>query len=314
MAFAPRTIHALIRGPEDAPPRLEVLFLGLFGPNGPLPFHLTEYARDRIRQHGDATFARFADIFHHRLLSLFYRAWANAQPTVNLDRPDADRFANSVGALFGLASPSVQDRDTVDDHAKLHYSGLLSAGPRHPGGLQAILEDFFGLPVRLDEFVGRWTEIPSECRCLLGSEASRPLLGRNSTLGSHVWDCQQTFRIVIGPVAWPDYRRLLPGGESLIKLVDLVRNYLNDELIWELQLILRREQTPPVRLGMEGHLGLNTWIEPDGLVRDADDFCYHPQLEQDMQQAPWLARELAELHDDVMKTCVQVPMPITTEN
>lgn len=313
LAFAPRTIHALIREPGDVPPRLEVLFLGLFGPNGPLPFHLTEYARDRIRQHGDATFARFADIFHHRLLSLFYRAWANAQPTVNLDRPDADRFANSVGALIGLASPAVQDRDTVDDHAKLHYAGLMSAGPRHPGGLQAILEDFFGLPVRLDEFVGRWTEIPAECRCLLGSEASRPMLGRNSSIGSHVWDCQQTFRIVIGPVAWPDYGRLLPGGESLVKLVDLVRNYLNDELIWELQLILLREQTPPVRLGTEGHLGLNTWIEPDGLVCDADDFCYHPQLEQDVQQTPWLARDLAELHHDVMETCVQVPTPITTE-
>jgi type VI secretion system protein ImpH len=176
------------------------------------------------------------------------------------------------------------------------------------------LEDFFGLPVRLDEFVGRWTEIPPEYRCLLGSEASPPMLGRNSTLGSHVWDCQQTFRIVIGPVAWPDYRRLLPGGESLVKLVDLVRNYLNDELIWELQLILRREQTPPVRLGREGHLGLNTWIEPDGLVRDADDFCYHPQLEQDVQQTPWLARDLAELHDDVKETPVRLLTTITTEN
>ncbi|MCL4206863.1 MAG: type VI secretion system baseplate subunit TssG [Pirellulaceae bacterium] len=296
MAFAPRTIHALVPGPNGTPPRLEVLCFGLFGPNGPLPFHLTEYARDRIRHHGDATFARFADIFHHRLMSLFYRAWANAQPTVNLDRPEANRFATSVGALVGLASSATQHRDAVPDHAKLHYSGLLSAGPRHPGGLRAMLEDFFGLPVQLEEFVGRWTEIPAECRCVLTREGHPPMLGMTSTIGSHVWDCQQTFRIVIGPLSLADYRRLLPGGESLTKLADMVRNYLNDELIWELKLILLQPQVPPVRLGTDGHLGLNAWIEPDGLLRDADDFCHHPQLEQNLKQTPWLARDLAELH------------------
>ena len=97
MAFAPRTVSSLVPGGDGVPPRMEVFFFGLFGPHGPLPLHLTEYARNRLRQAGDPTFARFADIFHHRLLSLFYRAWANAQPTVNLDRPESDRFADYVG-------------------------------------------------------------------------------------------------------------------------------------------------------------------------------------------------------------------------
>ena len=80
-------------GAGGRPPRLQVRLFGLLGPNGPLPLHLTEYARERLRHAGDPTLSRFLDLFHHRFLALFYRAWAQAQPHVNRDRPDDDRFA-----------------------------------------------------------------------------------------------------------------------------------------------------------------------------------------------------------------------------
>ena len=315
MAFAPRTVSSLVPGGDGVPPRMEVFFFGLFGPHGPLPLHLTEYARNRLRQAGDPTFARFADIFHHRLLSLFYRAWANAQPTVNLDRPESDRFADYVGALIGLATPAMRQRDSLPDHFKLHFAGRLASAARHPEGLRAMIAEFFGLPVAIEEFVGRWTEIPESSRCELGGPAaamggklpsgdeagknpqpghsppargtmsgtvypwSWSMLGVSSTIGQFVWDCQQTFRIVIGPVSLDDYRRLLPGGKSLPQLVDLVRNYLNDELMWEVRLILRKEEAPPIRLGNSGHLGLAAWLEPESLTQDAGDFCWNPQLD-----------------------------------
>jgi len=297
LAFAPRTLGALVRDPHGAAPRLDVLFFGLFGPNGPLPLHLPEYARDRLRQHHDPTFARFADVFHHRLLSLFYRAWANAQPTVNLDRPGNDRFAAYVGSLIGLATPAMRRRDNVPDHAKLYFSGRLASGARHPEGLKAMLEDFFGLPVTMEEFVGQWTEIPPGSRCVLDDQPKSAVLGVDSTIGSHVWDCQQTFRIVIGPLSLDDYRRLLPGGESLPMLVDLVRNYTGEELMWELRLVLHKEQAPPIRLEESGHLGLTAWLEPEHLPTDADDFHWTPQTDDDLPNEPWLARDLASLHD-----------------
>ena len=71
LAFEPAMIEKLEwRG--EKPPRMEVNFLGLSGPNGPLPLHLTEYIRDRLRNSADPTLARFLDVFHHRMLSLFY--------------------------------------------------------------------------------------------------------------------------------------------------------------------------------------------------------------------------------------------------
>ena len=51
--------------------------------------------------------AAFSIIFHHRFLALFYRAWAQAQPHVNRDRPNDDRFAGYVGAFIGMCAGGV---------------------------------------------------------------------------------------------------------------------------------------------------------------------------------------------------------------
>ena len=134
--FAPATLAGWEPASRTAPPaRLLVHFFGLFGPDGALPLHLTEYARDRRRNHRDPTFQRFADIFHHRALSLFYRAWANSRPTVSFDRPEEDRFALYVGALIGLGMDSLRDRDAMPDLTKLHFAGHLACQTRHAEGL-----------------------------------------------------------------------------------------------------------------------------------------------------------------------------------
>ena len=105
MTFASGPLAHLRPGEGDAPPRLTVNFFGLLGPNGPLPLHLTEYARDRLRNSDDPTMARFLDLFHHRMLLFFYRAWAAGQPTVSRDRPGEDRFETYIGSLPALPWP-----------------------------------------------------------------------------------------------------------------------------------------------------------------------------------------------------------------
>jgi len=112
--FAPAALMSF-KADSHKPPRLGARFFGLFGPMGPLPLHITEYARDRLRNHADPTFARFADVFHHRALLLFYRAWAHSQPAVQADRPNDDQFAKWVSALFGQAPAPLRNADTVPD-------------------------------------------------------------------------------------------------------------------------------------------------------------------------------------------------------
>lgn len=276
LAFAPSTLAAFkpaatTETGATLPSRLEVFFFGLFGPNGPLPLHLTDYVHDRLHNAHDPTLARFADIFHHRLLSLFYRAWADAQPTVNFDRPESDRFAVYVGSLFGLGMPSLRHRDAMPDLAKLHYAGLLSCQTHHAEGLQAILADFFKLPVEIKPFIGHWLSLPKSGQCRLGESPLTGSLGMTAVIGERIWDCQHRFRIVVGPMGLVDYERFLPGGDSLKRLIAIVRNYIGDELQWDLNLILKKEEVPPLQLGAEGRLGWTTWLTDRPLAQDAED-------------------------------------------
>ncbi|MDJ0807837.1 MAG: type VI secretion system baseplate subunit TssG [Gammaproteobacteria bacterium] len=276
LAFAPSTLAGFEIAKQGEPAVMEILFFGLFGPNGPLPLHLTDYARDRLRNADDSTFTAFANIFHHRLLSLFYRVWANARPAVSYDRPDCDQFAKYTGAVCGYASPALRERDGMPDIAKFHYAGWMSCQTRNADGLRAILSDFFDLPVSIEEFIGHWMTLPVDARLYLGKTRDTGTLGMTAILGGAVWDCQSKFRIRLGPLELIDYERFLPGGTGLKHLRAIVRNYVGDDLRWDLNLILKKQQIPELRLGRERRLGWTSKLVNGELEKDMDDLLLNP--------------------------------------
>ena len=281
LEFAPAELSAFHPGQDGHAARLVTCFFGLLGPNGPLPRHLTEFARDRLRNNGDPTLARFLDVFHHRLLSLFYRAWANSQPTVQFDRPESDRFADYVGSLFGIGAPAFRHRDAAPDQAKRYHAGTLAGQTRHADGLAAMLADYFQVPVDVQEFSSHWMDLPDECRTQLARSPASGRLGHGAILGRRVWECQNKFRIVFGPVTFRDYQRLLPGGDSLRQLVAFVRNYSGDELEWDLKLVLKQAERPPLQLGRSGQLSRTAWLSNRPGLRDADNLILTPTTIED---------------------------------
>jgi len=283
LAFQPSTLTSFRQEKSQPAPRLGVYFFGLLGPNGPLPLHLSEVVYERLHNAKDPTLASFLDIFHHRLLSLFYRAWANSQPTVSFDRPAQDPFGHYLGCLFGIGSPHLRKRDAMPDLAKLYYAGRLACQTRNAEGLEAILRDFFRLPVRIEQFVGAWLNLPSDSRCLLGSSIAVSSLGITALLGRRVWLAQRRFRIVLGPLDAADYQRMLPGGDSLRRLIAVVRNYLGEEQEWELQLILREAEVPKPRLNGQTQLGWTSWLSQAPLGRDGDDLHLLPSELRSLQ-------------------------------
>lgn len=267
LSFAPSSLHSVQR--DGRQPRIEVRFFGLFGPNGPLPYHLTEHARNRLMHHGDASFARFADLFHHRLLLLFYRAWAQAQPTVGLDRSEDDRFAAYVGALIGIAAPEQRGRDAAPDHAKLHFSGIYASQIRSADGLASILTGFLQRPVRIVQFAGAWLQLPPSERTRVGG-AGKSLtaqLGGGAVLGDKVWDRQHQFLVHVGPLDHEAFDSLLPGGSVLPGVTALVDQFVGHELSWELKLDLRAAEVRPCKPGRHGRLGWTSWLGSQGRTR-----------------------------------------------
>ena len=276
MAFAPSTLASFGRRGEGLPPKLAVFFLGLFGPNGPLPLHLTEHARSRVRNEGDETFVAFADLFHHRALSLFYRAWAQGQPTVNFDRPNEDDFARQVASLIGLGMDSLRGGDTFDDLGKLYLSGHLGQQTRHADGLRSMLAFYFDVPVELIEFMGVWIELPDNAVCRLGEDPATGGLGTSAILGARVWECQQKFRVVVGPLGLEAYRRFLPGEPTLNEMKSVVRNYIGDEMLWDVQVLLRKDEVPGTQLGHQGQLGWTSWLLGKQPEQDVGDMVLYP--------------------------------------
>ena len=265
LSFAPSSLARISLEDRSGRPRIEVRFFGLFGPNGPLPLHLTAYARERSLHKGDETFARFADMFHHRLLLLFYRAWAQAQPAASLDRPDEDRFADHVGSLIGVGGQAWRHRDAAPDHARLAFAGQMSRQVRNADGLANLLTGFLGLQVRLEQFVGRWMPLPPSERTRIGRRAasrrmSTTQLGVSAALGQSVFDRQHHFRVHIGPLSLPAFESLLPVGTALPAVKALVKQYAGLELGWDLRLELDKAELPACRPGRYGRLGWTSWL------------------------------------------------------
>src|SRR6185312_14860547 len=192
------------------------------------------------------TFRAFADIFHHRMMSLFYRSWADAQPTVQMDRPDEDRFQLYLGALVGLATPDLGNRDALPDQFKRFFAGRLLQQARNAEGLKGLLERFFRIPVGIVEFVAEWMRLPPSSFLRLGA------LSRT------------------------EFNNFLPGGEALSQLVAAVKTYIGEEKAWDVQLVLKRADVPATRLGQNGRMGLTTWMGSPQQDIDADQVVLKP--------------------------------------
>ena len=277
LAFAPATIAEVLPGKEGQPERLTVWNFGLYGPNGPMPTHLTEYVRERLRQFDDPTLARFSDIFHHRLLLLFFRAWSDAQPTTSLDIPGDDHFGRFIGSIVGFGEASQRCRDEIPDHAKLFLAGHLTRATRNPEGLARAISIYFGVPVQVQEFCLHFLILEPTQQTRLSRNACNSQLGVDALVGARVPDAQSKFRLRIGPLDLQQYERFLPGGADFQALIDWTRNYLGIEYAWDFELVLKREQIPRAQLGGTGRLGWTSWSVHQPARKDADDFCLDPE-------------------------------------
>ncbi|CBA26762.1 type VI secretion system baseplate subunit TssG [Cronobacter turicensis] len=260
MAFAPSTLAAV--KPRDNTPLhdVSILSFGLFGPNGPLPMHLTEYARERLYHHQDDSLSAFADLFHHRLTLLFYRAWADAQPTASLDRADGPRIEKYLAALIGMGQPGQMEKGSLSHHARYSLVGHLTRNGRDAEGLEKILRHYFRVPVTIVQNIPQWMPLTEREKARLGAGRRIPRLGNAAFLGVAVRDVQHKFRIELGPLDEETYQRFLPGEPWVEELRDWVRQYMGIEYEWEVRVILRADAVKGVTPGGTGRLGYSAWL------------------------------------------------------
>ncbi|MBM7068824.1 type VI secretion system baseplate subunit TssG [Actibacterium sp. 188UL27-1] len=242
------------------PPSIRSKFLGFFGPQGALPL-LTTIEAYRWNDRNDDSFIRFTDIFATRMLQLFYRAWADARPITQFDRPAEDRFAAYVGSMVGIGTSPYRDRDGVPDIAKLPYAGVLGSRVKSASRLEQVLRGILGVEVEIEERKGIWLEFEDSDLSRAGQSGAS--LGQNTYLGARVYSINDKALIKIRTEDVEDYRTFLPGGPQFQRLADLVHFYLGDTVDFDLQLALPKANRPAAQLGQSGQLGWTSWSAPE---------------------------------------------------
>lgn len=273
LAFPPNEIRALTLS-DEGPPSMLVNFFGVTGPQGVLPHAYTLLAQERARA-GDHALADFLDLFHHRLLSLFYRAWRKYRFTVAREDGAKDGLHAHLLDLVGMGLEGDRNRMPFPDEALVFRAGLLAPQPRSAAALVQLLRDFFGVPAALDEFVGGWFRLEEGDRCTVAEDHDGPAnaLGGGAVLGDEIWDPQARVRVRLGPLDRERYEAFLPDGAAHRELEALVRFFTHDQFECEVQLVLAGTDVPGVQLGRDAgqRLGWTTWIRSAPRHDDADD-------------------------------------------
>ena len=272
LAFPASEVQSL-EWPQDGTGQMKVNFMGLTGPEGPLPLYYTALLAERARA-GDRAAVDFFDIFNHRTISLFYRAWEKYRFAFTYEREGLDDFSHHLMDLIGLGTAGLQNRLPVPDDSLLYYSGLLAQRPRSAAALQELLSDYFEVPVEVEQFAGGWYPLDQSTQTALdGGFGESEQLGVGAVVGDEVWDQTARVRIRLGPLSLEQYQDLLPQGSAFKPLRALTEIFCNREFDFEINLILDRSAVPACELGAEDEnapqLGWHTYIKTRPMKVDA---------------------------------------------
>ena len=265
---------------EDGKAELTVAFMGLTGPSGVLPDHYSDLVVQRRRAR-DPALAAFLDLFNHRTVSLFYRAWAKTRLPVRFEeaeRPLGDPFSRSLSAVIGLGLQAQRQRAGLGEGGLLGLAGMLGRRVRTPGAVQRLVAALLDMPVQVEEFHGRWIPIVAGERTRLAAptpgQRTFSGLGTEAVAGVQAWDVQSRFRIRLGPMGLDDFQAFFhPDGPREL-LSRVVREAVGPAIAFDLQLVLRAEDIPPLRLDGPGpppRLGQTTWVGEGPVKRDRDE-------------------------------------------
>lgn len=285
---APHALHSH----EVARIDLTPAFMGLLGVTGALPLYYTETLAQREHHHKDRAARAFLDVFSHRAVALFYQAWRKHRLAVQYEGAQRQRFLPEVLALAGLGQKGLRERMAgavggVADESLAFHAGALQRRTLSARQLQQVLQSYLKVPVRIEQFVGRWYRLPDEARGHLGMIAggragqvpTTGVLGRSAMLGERVWQRDLRMRVVLGPLDRADLRRFLPGGRGAAALKSWLTMLNGVALEYEVNLTLQRDEVQGCTLGShrsphEARLGWDTFLQTRPATQDRSDVHY----------------------------------------
>ena len=276
LRFPPSQVDDLTRpeegedGKDGRPPQMKVAFMGLTGPLGVLPNAYTELLIER-KNKKDFALHEFLDLFNHRFISFFYRAWEKYRFPVAYERGlGRDQFTECLFAIINLGTRGLRNRMSLPDEGLLCYGGLIAQRPHSASAVAAIIGDYFGVNAGVEQFSGQWLKLDDGSVTKLGR--ANNALGMSAVVGSRVWDSQSKFRMKLGPMTYKQFTDFLPVGAAFKPVMDLIRLLVGAEFDFDAQLVLKAEEVPGTVLTTRARrrpmLGWNTWMKTRPFTQD----------------------------------------------
>jgi type VI secretion system protein ImpH len=253
---------------EKSKLEMTVNFMGMIGPSGVLPAHYTELATERSR-YKDTSLHSFLDIFTHRSVSLFYRAWQKYRFPVQYEKGN-DSFTQYLFDFVGLGTENLRGKLNLDDESLLPYAGLLAQKPHSVSALEQILSDYYGIKAKIAQFYGQWLELDDESVSKIGVQNFQ--LGVSTIVGSRIWDTQSKFRVVLGELSFREFQAFLPNGTAYKAVFAIIRFMVGDEFDFDIQLKLKAKEVPSTILTTRAKrrpmLGWTTFLKSKPFTED----------------------------------------------
>lgn len=268
LSFAASTAESDGELPTGGPAFLRVMFMGLLGPMGALPMQLSEVAIFERRYAKDRPFGAFLDVLANRMIQLFYRAWADAEPAAGQDRQGGDLFQHYVGALAALADASAHDAPDRIRLALLGFAGQ-TAARRSPSAICDAATGILGIRTSLVEFVGAWQAIVPDDATAIGSTGRHNTLGRGAILGLSVYTVQDACLVRLSFDGLDRYEDHLPISSGFPLASAVLSALLPAHLDWRIEFEIDRSHARPATLGGASRLGWTSWLgnQPPGPPR-----------------------------------------------
>lgn len=277
LGFPGREIDA-VRFDADrptAPPSVVTTFLGLYGVDARMP----AYFVDQVAQNRDGAepLSMFLDLFHHRVMTQFYRVSRKYRYPVGFRHDGTDPVSRYLLSFAGLgfsaptrtvsrsASASAKPRANseapassgpaaiADKRRLLAMLGLAMQKTRTAEGLAGVLRHAVpDAAIAVEEFHPVWREV----------NAFEPAaLGEQCLLGRGFYDRANTVRVIITPRSRQMVLALVPGQFVHREVMALLRFYLGYESEAHLEMQVRPELMPePVLSPLQTNLGFTAQL------------------------------------------------------
>ena len=290
LAFPPGDVLRLDIGGDGKPPSLTIGLIGLTGPSGVLPRHYSETVVQQVRSRA-RSLPDFLDVIAQRLIAHFaaagtkYREHRAADTARLKGSPEADKVAAVLLAFAGHGTPHLTDRVAAGADPLMHYAGIFATRPRSAERLRALVSDWLGQPVEVDQFAGAWLALPPDQRTRLpvGIGTGRfARLGVDATIGVRAWDASARVVLRLGPLPAAQFDSLLPDRPALARLVSLVRAFLGLETGFAINPVIAADAIGPLRLDSGAdpapRLGWNTWLPSARRNTDGNEAVFEAEV------------------------------------